>query len=96
MSRFCSERLRSLMKTLELSDFSDYHGLTLVANFATLVSTYSKGNALSGSQYASSVEGSCCLYVLGFSLIIEPFDDRAPTIPNPILHFRFGCIYNQS
>jgi DNA excision repair protein ERCC-2 len=63
--RFCSERLRSLMKTLELSDFSDYHGLTLVANFATLVSTYAKG----------------------FSLIIEPFDDRAPTIPNPILHF---------
>lgn len=41
--RFCSERLHSLMKTLELSDFSDYHGLTLVANFATLVSTYSKG-----------------------------------------------------
>ena len=24
----------------------------------------------------------------GFTLIIEPFDDRTPTIPNPILHFR--------
>lgn len=23
----------------------------------------------------------------GFSLIIEPFDDRAPAIPNPKLHF---------
>jgi len=38
----------------------------LIANFATLVSTYNKG----------------------FTLIIEPFDDRTPTIPNPILHFR--------
>ena len=33
----------------------------------------------------------------GFTLIIEPFDDRTPTIPNPILHFRqvilqFSCI----
>ncbi|XP_062502096.1 general transcription and DNA repair factor IIH helicase subunit XPD-like isoform X2 [Corticium candelabrum] len=63
--RFCSERLQSLIKTLELSDFSDYHSLTVVASFATLVSSYSKG----------------------FSLIIEPFDDRAPTISNPILHF---------
>ena len=25
----------------------------------------------------------------GFNLIIEPFDDRTPTIPNPILHFRW-------
>jgi len=26
----------------------------------------------------------------GFSLIIEPFDDRTPTIPNPVL--RFNCM----
>ena len=26
----------------------------------------------------------------GFTLIIEPFDDRTPTIPNPILHFRWA------
>jgi DNA excision repair protein ERCC-2 len=26
-------------------------------------------------------------YCLGFSLIIEPYDDRTPTIRNPILHF---------
>lgn len=24
----------------------------------------------------------------GFTIIIEPFDDRTPTIANPILHFR--------
>eukprot|EP00035_Acanthoeca_spectabilis_P010032 m.177130 g.177130 ORF g.177130 m.177130 type:complete len:824 (-) comp14906_c0_seq12:885-3356(-) len=26
-------------------------------------------------------------YQQGFSLIIEPFDDRAPSIPDPVLHF---------
>ncbi|KJE90279.1 hypothetical protein CAOG_08527 [Capsaspora owczarzaki ATCC 30864] len=26
-------------------------------------------------------------YAKGFSLIIEPFDDRTPTIPNPVLYF---------
>ena len=25
--------------------------------------------------------------LLGFSLIIEPFDDRSPTISNSVLHF---------
>ncbi|CAB4009290.1 TFIIH basal transcription factor complex helicase XPD subunit, partial [Paramuricea clavata] len=63
--RFCSERLQSLLYTLELPDIAEYGPLRLIANFATLVSTYSKG----------------------FVLIIEPFDDRTPTIPNPILHF---------
>ena len=24
---------------------------------------------------------------IGFNLIIEPYDDRAPTIPNPVMHF---------
>lgn len=24
----------------------------------------------------------------GFTIIIEPFDDRTPTIANPVLHFR--------
>ncbi|XP_065833449.1 general transcription and DNA repair factor IIH helicase subunit XPD-like [Oscarella lobularis] len=62
--RFCSERLRSLLRTLELPEIGNFSGLTLLANFATLVSTYSKG----------------------FSLIIEPFDDRTPSIPNPKLY----------
>ncbi|XP_045387387.1 general transcription and DNA repair factor IIH helicase subunit XPD isoform X3 [Lemur catta] len=63
--RFCSERLRSLLHTLEITDLADFSPLTLLANFATLVSTYAKG----------------------FTIIIEPFDDRTPTIANPILHF---------
>ncbi|CAK8693117.1 unnamed protein product [Clavelina lepadiformis] len=63
--RFCSERLRSLLRTLELTNISDFSSLGLIANFATLVSTYNKG----------------------FVVLIEPFDDKTPTILNPILHF---------
>ncbi|XP_077696492.1 general transcription and DNA repair factor IIH helicase subunit XPD isoform X3 [Eretmochelys imbricata] len=63
--RFCAERLRSLLRTLEIVDVADFSPITLIANFATLVSTYAKG----------------------FTIIIEPFDDRTPTIANPILHF---------
>lgn len=63
--RFCSERLRSLLKTLELTDMDDFSNMNLISNFATLVSTYTKG----------------------FIIIVEPFDDRTPTIPNPVMHF---------
>ncbi|TPX36511.1 hypothetical protein SmJEL517_g01355 [Synchytrium microbalum] len=41
--RFCSERLSSLVRTLELSDLEDFAGLQKVAQFATLVATYQKG-----------------------------------------------------
>ncbi|UYV82846.1 ERCC2 [Cordylochernes scorpioides] len=63
--RFCSERLGSLIRTLEISDIADFTPLTLLCNFATLVSTYTKG----------------------FSLIIEAFDERTPTLINPVLNF---------
>jgi hypothetical protein len=37
---------------------------------------------------AKCPRGIClCRYQKGFSLIIEPFDDRAPSIPDPVLHF---------
>lgn len=62
--RFCSERLQSLVRTLELNDLDEIAALGRVATFATLVSTYTKG----------------------FLVIYEPFDDQAPTIPNPVLH----------
>ena len=48
--RFCSERLSSLLYTLELPDVQDYGPLTLIANFATLVSTYNKGTHNFSSQ----------------------------------------------
>ncbi|XP_018085549.1 general transcription and DNA repair factor IIH helicase subunit XPD isoform X1 [Xenopus laevis] len=63
--RFCAERLRSLTRTLEIADITDLSPLVLITNFATLVSTYTKG----------------------FMIIIEPFEDRTPSISNPVLHF---------
>ncbi|KAJ8309183.1 hypothetical protein KUTeg_014057 [Tegillarca granosa] len=66
--RFCAERLANLMNTLQITDPSEISAAALLAAFATLVSTYTKG----------------------FVIIIEPFDDKAPTIPNPIL--RFSCM----
>uniref|UniRef100_A0A8C1GMH6 General transcription and DNA repair factor IIH helicase subunit XPD n=1 Tax=Cyprinus carpio TaxID=7962 RepID=A0A8C1GMH6_CYPCA len=42
--RFCAERLRSLLRTLEIADIADFSAITLISHFATLVSTYSKGN----------------------------------------------------
>ncbi|NXG52470.1 ERCC2 helicase, partial [Psilopogon haemacephalus] len=41
--RFCWERLRSLLRTLEVPQVSDFAPIGVVATFATLVSTYSKG-----------------------------------------------------
>ncbi|XP_037227775.1 general transcription and DNA repair factor IIH helicase subunit XPD isoform X2 [Falco rusticolus] len=63
--RFCAERLRSLLVALAVPDLGSFAPLTLLANFATLVSTYSRG----------------------FTIIIEPFDDKTPSIANPVLHF---------
>ncbi|OWA52467.1 TFIIH basal transcription factor complex helicase XPD subunit [Hypsibius exemplaris] len=63
--RFCAERLRSLLRTLEIADITDFSPLSLMASFATLVSTYVKG----------------------FTIIIEPFDDKTPNVINPIMHF---------
>ncbi|VDM23395.1 unnamed protein product, partial [Hydatigera taeniaeformis] len=63
--RSCAERLQSMLDTLEFADLGPFSGLTLLCNFGTLVSTYTKG----------------------FCVIIEPFDERAPTVVNPILYF---------
>jgi DNA excision repair protein ERCC-2 len=41
--RFCYERLKSLVKSLELTDLHNYSALILLMNFATMVSTYLKG-----------------------------------------------------
>ena len=41
--RFCAERLHSLLWSLEMLDMGNYSPILLLANFATLVSTYTKG-----------------------------------------------------
>lgn len=51
--RFCSERLTSLVRTLELTNIEDYRALQDVATFATLVATYEKGFLLILEPYES-------------------------------------------
>lgn len=71
--RFCAERLASLLRTLEITDMTEFGPITLITHLATLVSTYTKG----------------------FTIIVEPFDDKTPTVSNPILHFRlFKLIFH--
>jgi DNA excision repair protein ERCC-2 len=41
--QFCFERLRSLLKSLELVDMQNYSSLVVLANFATMISTYTQG-----------------------------------------------------
>ncbi|XP_076175841.1 general transcription and DNA repair factor IIH helicase subunit XPD isoform X2 [Ptiloglossa arizonensis] len=66
--RFCAERLASLLRTMEITDLTDFSPIILVTHLATLVSTYTKG----------------------FTIIVEPFDDKTPTVLNPVL--QFSCL----
>ena len=66
--KFCYDRLQSLMKTLEIVDTDDYYGLSLVADFGTLVGTYDRG----------------------FAIIIEPYDERLPSVPDPVI--QLSCL----
>jgi len=64
--RYTSERLASLVRTLQLSSLGDLAPLCSVAHFASLLATY----------------------LDGFTVIVEPYEDRAPNVPNPTLYFR--------
>jgi DNA excision repair protein ERCC-2 len=74
--RFCSERLSSLIKTLELRGLEEYSSLQRVANFATIVSTYLEGfllimepfEGIGGVQYNPTLH-LCCLDA---SIAIKP------------------------
>ena len=44
--RFCSERLRSILRTFEISDITNFAAITKICNLATLISTYTQGFCL--------------------------------------------------
>ena len=80
--RFCSERLRSLLQTLHMEDISNYSSLTLVANFATLVSTYSKGEGVvSGVVCVRACVRACVCFLSRF--VLSP-SNASITIKNRI------------
>jgi DNA excision repair protein ERCC-2 len=49
--RFAAERLASLIRTLEISHSNDFSPLTVISHFATLVSTYTKGQLFSEGKF---------------------------------------------
>ena len=85
--RFCAERLASLIRTLELSHTADFSPLTVVAHFATLVSTYTKGftliiepsddHAVSGSANIDPVLHFRCLDA---SIAVRPVFERFQSV----------------
>jgi DNA excision repair protein ERCC-2 len=75
-SRFCAERLTSLVRTLELTNIDEHFALQKVAGFATLVATYEKGERSEATELRP-----------GFLLILEPYETEHATVPNPIFHF---------
>ena len=81
-TRFCAERLQSLIRTLELNRLDEYASLQKVASFATLVATYEKGTLHKNSQLSNSRD-----FYPGFLLILEPFETDNATVPNPVFHF---------
>ena len=100
--RFCTERLQSLVRTLELTGLDEYHALQKVASFATLVATYEKGRVavdycvvLHPNHPPTSHPQPC----IGFLLILEPYETDNATVPNPIFHLVYvdlGCVESAS
>lgn len=82
--RFCSERLGSLVRTLELRDLDELAALQRVAAFATLVATYTKGFMVLFEPFddmaptvSNPVLHLCCLDA---SLAIKPVFDRFQSV----------------
>ena len=80
--RFCSERLSSLLRTLRIEDISEFAPLTLVATFATVVSTYQKGFTLFLEPSNNFGTGETVLHFscLDASIAIEPVFKRFDSV----------------
>lgn len=81
--RFAYSRLSSLLRTLQVSNLDDFHSLTDVADFATLLSTYSEGVAKfaiimepNGSSIPGATDPVIQLACLDSSLAVAPVFKR--------------------
>ena len=72
-TRFCAERLQSLIRTLELNRLDEYASLQKVASFATLVATYEKGRFHKPSQLSNSK-----IFVQAFCSFLSPLRPTTP------------------
>ncbi|KAK9455484.1 hypothetical protein V1511DRAFT_293400 [Dipodascopsis uninucleata] len=82
--RFCSERLTSLVRTLELTQVDDFVALKEIATFATLVSTYESGFMLILEPYetdTATVPNPILHFTcLDASIAIRPVFDRFSSV----------------
>jgi DNA excision repair protein ERCC-2 len=69
--KFCSERLHVLFNELGISEVYQYRHLLLVADFATLLATYSFNPRHPDRD--------------GYQVIFEPYDERNPQLVDPVL-----------
>jgi DNA excision repair protein ERCC-2 len=81
--RFCYSRLASLLRTLQVSNLDDFNALTDIADFATLLATYSEGIAKfaiilepNGSSIPGVTDPVIQLACLDSSLAIAPLFKR--------------------
>lgn len=81
--KFCYSRLSSLLRTVQVSNLDEFNALTDVADFATLLSTYSEGVAKfaiimepNGSSIPGAVDPVIQLACLDSSLAIAPLFKR--------------------
>jgi DNA excision repair protein ERCC-2 len=82
--KFCSERLSSLVRTLELTHLEEYTSLQKVANFATLVATYQKGFLLILEPFENDTDTipnpNFHFTCLDATLAIKPVFDRFSSV----------------
>ena len=82
--RFCAERLRMLVSTLELTRVDEFTSLQTVASFATLVSTYDKGFLLIlepfETEHATVPNPVFHFTCLDASLAIQPVFERFSSV----------------
>ena len=65
--------------TFSVTDLNDWQFLVISIQTFPLVSSL--------KAYPFHLNQALYICFAGFVIIIEPFDDRTPTISNPILHF---------
>jgi DNA excision repair protein ERCC-2 len=85
--KFCAERLASLLRALEITDLTEYGALTVVCLMIIMWSREVKIHFFSINKQITHFATLVATYTKGFTLIIEPFDDKTPTVANPILNF---------
>lgn len=74
---------------MEITDLTEYGGLIVVRHsFSVKINTKTKVekwkfSLLQITHLATLVS----TYTKGFTIIVEPFDDKTPTVANPIMHF---------